>query len=65
MSIYAPKYPNMSIHDLYERALGCYDEIVVDTTAGDLSDETEDMVTEFVRLRQEIRLGLAAAGLEV
>lgn len=66
MSIYAPKYPNVSIRDLYDRALGCYDDIVEASIVGDTeSPETQESVLEFIRFRDEIRLGLVAAGLEV
>jgi hypothetical protein len=68
MSIFAPKYPNMSLHNLYERALGCesdsvdlmIEEIIDDK---DHSDVLAALSKETARLRREIRMGLIAAGL--
>jgi hypothetical protein len=68
MSIYAPKYPNMSIRDLYDRALGCdmtavnlmIDEIIDEV---DYSTDIDALSVESNRLRREVRLGLIAAGL--
>lgn len=69
MSIFAPKYPNMSLHNLYERALGCesdsvdlmIEEIIIDDK--DHSDVLAALSKETARLRREIRMGLIAAGL--